>query len=82
MTNAGTAAASGVVKELRDCFLDIADHRSVKNPAVGFRRVPFEPYAPVRRQHLLLVREVNRARKRAGFSPVPSEVLPLRRRVV
>jgi hypothetical protein len=71
-----------VYKELRDFFLDIATHRSVKNLAVGFYQVPFEPYAPVRRQLLLLLREVNRARKRAGFALIPSEVLPLRRRVV
>lgn len=69
-------------RELRDYFLDIAVHRSVKNLAVEFYQLPFEPYAPVRRQLLLLLREVNRARKRAGFEQVPVVVLPLRRRVV
>lgn len=69
-------------KELRDYLVDLAPHRSANRIAVEFYQLPFEPYAPVRRQLLLLLREVNRARKRAGFKLVPSEVLPLRRRVV
>ena len=69
-------------KELRDCLVDLAVHRSVRNLALEFYQLPFEPCAPVRRQMLLLLRRVNQAKKRAGFQPVPSEVLPLRRRVV
>jgi len=69
-------------KEMRDYLLDLAVHRSVRNLALEFYQLPFEPYAPVRRQLLRIQREVNRVRKRAGFAPVPSEVLPLRRRVV
>lgn len=44
--------------------------------------LPFEPYAPVRRQLLNLHRAVNRARKTAGLSEVPVECLRLRRRLV
>ena len=69
-------------KELRDYLLDLAVHRSVKNLAVEFYQIPFEPYAPVRRQLLLLLRKVNHVRKRARYEAVPTEVLPLRRRVV
>ena len=69
-------------KVLRDGLLDIASHRSLENLALAFYRVPFEPYAPVRRQLLLLLRKVNQARKRAGFEGVPVQILPLRRRVV
>jgi hypothetical protein len=50
--------------------------------AAAFYHLPFERYAPVRRQLLLLLRRVNDARKRAGLSPVPTEVLGLRRRIV
>ena len=37
-----------------------------------FYRLPFEPYAPVRRQMLNLLRAVNRVRRQAGFKPVPA----------
>ena len=47
-----------------------------------FYELPFEPYAPIRRQLLNLWRSVNHARKTAGFTPLPVEVLPLRRRIV
>ncbi|NQV27830.1 MAG: IS4 family transposase [Rhodopirellula sp.] len=47
-----------------------------------FYRIPFEPYAPVRRQMLNIHRASNRPRKRASFSSVPIDVVPLGRRVV
>jgi len=57
-------------------------HRSPENLALAFYDFPFEPYAPVRRQLLMLLREVNAVRRRAGFQVLPIEVLPLRRRIV
>lgn len=69
-------------KELRDYFLYLAVHRSASNLALAFYSLPFEPYAPVRRQFLNILRGVNRARERAGYQVLPVEVLPLRRRVV
>lgn len=47
-----------------------------------FSELPLSAYAPVRRQMLLLLRAVNRARAAASLPLVPQEVLPLRRRVV
>jgi len=69
-------------KELRDYFLHLAPHRSAKNLALAFYGIPFEAYAPVRRQVLGIFRAVNRARKQAGYELLPKGVLPLRRRVV
>jgi hypothetical protein len=69
-------------KELRAHFVGRATHRVANKLAAEFYRIPFEAYAPVRRQILLLWREVNKARKKAGFELLPKEVLPLRRRVV
>ncbi len=69
-------------KEIRDELLDLATHRSVKNLVLAFYQLPFEPYAPIRRQMLNLLRAVNRKRKAAGFVLLPNEVLPLRRRIV
>lgn len=68
--------------ELRAHFLDMAVHRSTQNLARSFYQIPYEPYAPIRRQMLRLLRGVNDARRRAGFGIIPLEVLPLRRRVV
>jgi hypothetical protein len=69
-------------KEIRAHLLDLAAHRSPERLALEFYRLPFEPYAPIRRQFLNLLRAVNRARKAAGFELLPKEILPLRRRIV
>lgn len=68
--------------ELKSRFLDLATHRSAENLALEFYRIPYEPYAPIRRQLLNLWRAVNRTRCQAGFLPVPVEAIPLRRRIV
>ncbi len=47
-----------------------------------FYQFPFEPYAPIRRQLLKLLRKVNRVRKRTGRTLLPSDILAMRRRVV
>ena len=67
---------------LKSYLVGLAPHRSVENLIVEFQRVPFEPYAPIRRQLLNILRAVNRERKAAGFEPVPVSALRLRRRIV
>ena len=68
--------------ELKAWFLDLALHRSADHLALAFYQLPYEPYAPIRRQMLNILRAVNERRKRAGFRQIPTEVLPLRRRIV
>lgn len=68
--------------ELKAWFIDLAVHRSADHLALAFYQLPFEPYAPIRRQMLNILRAVNSARKRAGFRQIPTEALPLRRRIV
>jgi hypothetical protein len=63
-------------------LLELARYQSPKSLALRFYELAYEPYAPVRRQTLNLLRSVNRARKIASKAAIPSEVLPLRRRVV
>jgi hypothetical protein len=41
----------------------------------------FEPYAPIRRRLLNLLRAANLARKQAGLEPAPTGCLRLRRRI-
>jgi hypothetical protein len=63
-------------------FLDLATRRSSATLAAMLGRLPFEPYAPVRRQLLGLLRAVNRARKAVGHEPVPQTCLRFRRCVL
>ena len=49
--------------ELRDQLLETSTCRSVGGMCRELARIPFEPYAPVRRQLLNILRAVNRARK-------------------
>lgn len=69
-------------RELKAYLADLAPHRSVEKLSVAFAAVPFERYAPVRRQLLNILRVVNRVRKQAGFEPASVAALRLRRRVV
>lgn len=68
--------------ELRDHFVELAGRRSADDIAMMFQRLPFEPYAPVRRQQLNILRAVNRRRKQSGREAIPASVLRLKRRVV
>jgi hypothetical protein len=69
-------------RELEAWLLEMAVRRSSTQLALEFYRLPYEGYAPVRRQMLRLLKKVNDARRRAGLDVLPHEVLPLRRRVV
>lgn len=69
-------------KELRAFFLDIAVHRSEDKLRAAFFGIPFEPYAPVRKQLLNLLRLVNEERKGAGLSRISPDCLRYRRRIV
>jgi hypothetical protein len=67
---------------LKSFYLDLATHSSLEVILRELRRIPFEPYAAVRRQLLNVLRAVNRARKTAGYELVPTSAIRLRRRVV
>jgi hypothetical protein len=69
-------------RDLKAYFLDLATHRTAAALADELRALPFEPYAPVRQQLFIILRAVNRARRAAGFQPVPWTALRLRRRIV
>lgn len=68
--------------DLRAQLLELARSRRADDLALAFYGVPFERYAPVRRQLLLLLRRVNQIRKAAGSAPISKDALCLRRRVV
>ncbi len=69
-------------KELKAWFLDRAVQRSSEKLSREFWRIPYEPYAPIRRQRLNILRAVNRRRKSAGFEQIPTSVLRTKRQIV
>ena len=69
-------------RSVKAYLLDIATRRSVDQIAQELSELPFEPYAPVRRQMIALLRAVNRERKTAGLGLVPFKCLRLRRVIV
>lgn len=69
-------------RELKAYLSDVAVHRRRDWVEEQFRRLPFEPYAPVRSQLFGILREVNRRRELARFEPVPSSCVRVRRKVV
>jgi hypothetical protein len=69
-------------RDLRAHFVERATHRTTDCLSTELRRIPFEPYAPVRRQLLNVLRAVNRARKGAGLEPISHSALRLSRKGV
>jgi hypothetical protein len=67
---------------LRDYFVTVVPYRSTEELVQEFRHLPFEPYAPVRRQLMNILRDVNRARREQSKGPIPIEALRLRRRIL
>jgi hypothetical protein len=68
--------------DLKSYFSDIAVHRSRETLEQQLHSLRFEPYAPVRSQFHVILREINGKRKKAGFAPLPSSCLRTRRRIV
>lgn len=63
-------------------FLELARHRSAGQLAEELSQLPFEPYAPIRKQLLNLVRLINQMRSATGFQQVSPDVLRYQRRIV
>jgi hypothetical protein len=64
---------------LKAAFLEYALRRSPERLEGMVSTLPFEPYAPVRRQLLSLVRAMNKARKAAGLKPLSYSCVRLKR---
>ena len=73
---------SEMFKGLKAYFEDIALHRTARQLATELADLPFEPYAPVRRQQLNLIRYINRRRESANLAPLSFSALRYRRRIV
>ncbi len=71
----------GTYKMVKAHLVDLAVRRSVSALEAEFRGLPFEPYRPVVRQMLAILRAVNRARKAAGYEAVPVASLRMFREI-
>lgn len=66
-------------RDLKAYYSEIAVHRSGEWLEAELGKLRFEPYAPIRRQLLAILREVNRRRDAAGSEAVPKNCLQLGR---
>lgn len=62
--------------------LDAAPHRSPDKLSAVLWSVPFEPYAPIRKQLLQALRRANAKRAAMGYEQVSPDCLRYRRRIV
>ena len=69
-------------RELCAYFLSIACHRRRETLAEELFSLPYEPYAPIRKQLLKLLRLVNVKRQAAGYSKLPPTCLRFKREIV
>jgi hypothetical protein len=69
-------------RDLCAYFLSIACHRRVDTLGEELFLLPYEPYAPVRKQLLKLLRLINAKRQAAGYSKIPPTCLRFRREIV
>jgi hypothetical protein len=69
-------------RSIKAYLLELATRRSAEQIEREFAELGFEPYAPVRRQLMALLKAVNRERKTAGLAQVPFDCLRLRRIIV
>jgi hypothetical protein len=69
-------------RDLRGYFLERACHRTVEALAKELFCIRYEPYAPIRRQQLNVLRLINKKRQQAGFEKIPTTVLRYKRRIV
>ena len=69
-------------RELCAYFLSIACHRRGEALTDELFSLPYEPYAPVRKQLLKLLRLINAKRQAAGYSKLPPTCLRFKREIV
>lgn len=69
-------------KRLKAFLEGKAAHRKREELEAYIWKIPFEPYAPVRRQLLNIWRAVNRVREQAGFDKLDVKCVRTKRRIV
>lgn len=72
----------GEYKRIQAYLMGLATRCSIERVLAVLRRLPYEPYAPVRRQVLNIVRALNRERQALGLDLVNFDEIRFRRRIV
>ena len=73
--------AQDTYEDLKAYFLELAVHRQAGYIAEEVKKLPYESYAPVRRQLLYILTAVNKRRKAAGLSLVPYQCIRYKRNI-
>lgn len=63
-------------------LMELATHRSAETLRWEFWNQPFEPYAPIRKQLLKVLRQVNARRSAMGYEKLPTDCIRYRRKIV
>lgn len=79
---ASVRIAPDELARLKGHFLEMAARRSPDSLASEFKRVPFQVFAPIRAQLLIIWRSANQVRQTAGLDPVPIDAVPWKRRII
>lgn len=69
-------------RNLQADLVDKAAHRAVDALRWELWNQPFEPYAPIRKQYLMVLRQMNRIRSALGYDRVPTDAIRYQRRIV
>jgi hypothetical protein len=69
-------------RNLSAYLLDLATHRSAETLRWEFWNQPYEPYAPIRKQLLMLLRMVNKKRSAMGYESLDPGCIRYKRRIV
>ncbi len=63
-------------------LLELSTHRTVETLRWEFWNQPYEPYAPIRKQLLTVLRAVNKKRSAMGYEKIPTDCIRYRRNIV
>ena len=66
---------------IKSYFVEISRNTTVQRLQAEFAKLPFEPYAPVRRQYLAFIRAANHKRIECGLPPISRFCVRLKRRI-
>lgn len=72
-------------KAYRDLYADLVDraaHRNLEMLRWELWNQPYEPYAPIRKQYLKVLRRMNQVRSAMGYDKLPTDVIRYQRRIV
>jgi hypothetical protein len=69
-------------KNLAAHLLELSTHRTLETLRWEFWNQPYEPYAPIRKQMLKVLRAVNNKRTAMGYEKLPTDCIRYRRNIV